>query len=646
MARRKKAPIDDTPDAEPIDSSGESSGSDSEELDGSSSEEEYDSAAEHEDGDGDGSDGPEVSDQYEDDSEDGFEDQGSSDDEDDRVERQADLEDGDGESDDEIELLDEIQVDAPRSWPRQHAGKRGADGAPASNGPDAAADGGGKVDDPATSRLMHTDDLSSDDEDPDGSGNRIGRVPLHWYDEYDHVGYDGRGSKVVKSQSKDLLSQVLENEDDADKKRFVVHDALNSRDVELTPRQIELIRRMQGGAYAHPEFDSNPDYIDYFSGVDPIKSGLNSDKYEKKARFQPSKWEALQVRRLLHRLKCGSISQEFLEGKVRDMNDLIKRDADGTDGRPFALWRGDEEDELALRKGPQHMPAPKVPPPGHAFSYNPPEEYLPNEEELKEWEELDPEDRPYGRFVPKKFDNLRSVGAYEHSVKERFERCLDLYLCPRAMKRRLNIDPESLVPRLPRASDLRPFPTARVVEYTVPGREEHVVVRCITASPDGQFLASGDEEGAVRIWEVQTGRLLRSWDLNDVVGGGRREDGGDGDGEDEDDAESQSKKQPITSIEWNPNGSHHCLLASIDKCAVVLATGTGGLDGSEVTDALLSASSSVRKGSGGNIPPDSRAAKAVSWSSLARQPAAGGGDTAPISAFGGRAGPAALLRTN
>ena len=36
---------------------------------------------------------------------------------------------------------------------------------------------------------MHMDDLSSDDEN-DGGGNRIGRVPLHWYDGLDHIGYD------------------------------------------------------------------------------------------------------------------------------------------------------------------------------------------------------------------------------------------------------------------------------------------------------------------------------------------------------------------------------------------------------------------------------------------------------------------------
>ena len=34
-------------------------------------------------------------------------------------------------------------------------------------------------------------------------------------------------------------------------------------------------------------------------------------------------------------------------------------------------------------------------------SYNPPEEYLLSPEELKEWEDLDPEDRPTN-FIPKK----------------------------------------------------------------------------------------------------------------------------------------------------------------------------------------------------------------------------------------------------
>lgn len=91
------------------------------------------------------------------------------------------------------------------------------------------------------------------------------------------------------------------------------------------------------------------------------------------------------------------------------------------------------------------------------------------------------------------------VGSYAGLVKERFERCLDLYLCPRAFKRRLNIDPESLVPRLPRPRELKPFPNALSVEYV--GHASRV--RCIACSPDGQWLASGDDDGVLILWEVR-----------------------------------------------------------------------------------------------------------------------------------------------
>lgn len=40
-----------------------------------------------------------------------------------------------------------------------------------------------------------------------------------------------------------------------------------------------------------------------------------------------------------------------------------------------------------------YMPAPQLPPPKTAESYNPPEEYLPTEEEKAEWEAMDKEDQ-------------------------------------------------------------------------------------------------------------------------------------------------------------------------------------------------------------------------------------------------------------
>jgi hypothetical protein len=79
---------------------------------------------------------------------------------------------------------------------------------------------------------------------------------------------------------------------------------------------------------------------------------------------------------------------------------------------------------------------------------------------------MSPEDRPFD-FIPKQFSSMREVAAYGNFVKERFERCLDLYLCPRTKRTRLNIDPEALIPKLPKPRELRPFPTEMSVEFKV-----------------------------------------------------------------------------------------------------------------------------------------------------------------------------------
>ncbi|GKY98951.1 hypothetical protein MPSEU_000850900 [Mayamaea pseudoterrestris] len=544
----------------------------------------------------DSDDGPQynaLEDGDDDDDDDDFEDQGSSDEDEDILDKQANEE----ESDEEVLVSYE---QAPRSW-KKTATK-----------------------DKKAAEWMHTDDLSSDDDDEEGKNNRIGKVPLHWYDEFEHVGYNVHGEKMAKSTtSGDRIDQALANQDNRAQGKYVVHDALNDRDVELTPHQLELIRRVQSGAYAHAEHDGNPDYVDYFSGVNQEISGLNADRYEPKSRFQPSKWDQMQVQKLLDRLDKGLINMDYLTGKIRDMNDVNKKDPN----LPYVLWKGDEEDELALRKGPQHISAPKLPPPGHAESYVPPDEYLPTDEDLKKWADMEPQDRPHGHLIPKKFPNLRSVGAYHHSVREAFERCLDLYLCPRVMKRRLNIDPESLVPQLPKARDLRPFPTAKCVEYKTPHDDgtPSPLIRCISPSPDGQFLVSGASDGILRLWEVQTGRLLRSWNLSSIVAS-TNTDNLDDDGD---------AVLPVVGVEWNPNRSHHCLLAVIGKCVIVVATGTGGEVDSEITEALLVACST------GGAAVSGKAASAVKWIA---QPSSDSGK--PISAHASAFGPVCILHTN
>jgi len=608
----------------------------------SESEQEHDKGADA--GGSDDDDEPSVcdsADDYEDfniDDEEGtgsideFEDQGSSDEDDDVRER---LQQPDGNSDIELDLEEKMEA-AYEKFPRKIAAalapskttskrKKGVYVEEFSGQKHVTANAASAGD---AAEWMNTDDLSSDEEDEGGSGNRIGRVPLHWYDDYDHMGYDSHGREIMKSASKksigDRLDQVISQSDNAESGKFVVHDALNDRNVELTPRQLELIRRVQAGAYAHPEFDANPDYVDYYSGIHEI-SGLNSNRTEPKARFLPSEWEKLQVDRMLAKLEKGDINMDYLTGKVRDMNDVQKQGSNKE--QAHLLWKGDEEDLLAARKGPQHIAPPKVDPPGHAESYRPPDEYLPTEEDIEQWGEMDVRDRPHGRLVPQKFPNLRSLGAYEHAVTETFERCLDLYLCPRVTKRRLNIDPESLVPKLPKACDLRPFPTAKCIEYKIEyDGKDAPLIRCLSPSPDGQYLASGSSDGVVRLWEVQTSRLLRSWDINMLmvdVGFARG-------------IYDDNSTKPVVALQWNPNKSHHCLVAAVGTCVFIIATGTAGEEDAELTAALL-----ARAHKGGNVTNE-KAAKAVEWKALPKATKV----ERSLSSFDACAGPVAVLRTN
>lgn len=162
---------------------------------------------------------------------------------------------------------------------------------------------------------------------------------------------------------------------------------------------------------------------------------------------------------------------------------------------------------------PPPLPAPKVKLPTNAESYNPPAEYLPSAEEKKEFEEADREDRER-EFLPQKYGALRLVPAYKDFIYERFSRQLDLYLAPRVQRKKLNIDPNSLIPQLPSPSSLKPFPCYRASKLSHGDRR----VRAISVSPDGLWVISADEQGRVLLWETLVGRPVRTWQFKSKVG--------------------------------------------------------------------------------------------------------------------------------
>ena len=90
--------------------------------------------------------------------------------------------------------------------------------------------------------------------------------------------------------------------------------------------------------------------------------------------------------------------------------------------------------------------------------------------------------------------------------------CLCLCVCTDSLVivSQLNIDPDSMLPKLPKPAELRPFPTWLAIAYT----GHAAAVRSVSVSPTGQWLASGDVAGNLRLWEVDTGRCLASLTLD------------------------------------------------------------------------------------------------------------------------------------
>ena len=345
-------------------------------------------------------------------------------------------------------------------------------------------------------------DSSEDVERP--PKNTVGNVPLKWYDAERHIGYDLQGQRLERQEQRDRLDALLARNDRAAREWRTVFDEYNGETVELTKEEVRMIRRVRRGMY--PSVDSDPFPVDApFTSDNKLKQPL-VDHPEPKRRFVPSKWEARRVVKLVRALRRGWI-------KLKEPGDGAG-DADGP--RAYELW-----DEEGAEGGPDHtaaglsyIPAPKQRLPGHAESYNPPPEYLPTEEELRERERAWAEGArrfPGDDFVPKAFDRLRRVPVYERFVQMHFERCLDLYLCPRQRRRRKHVaDLADLKPKLPAPEELEPYPKVRCAEFESPGGTPVTALAC---DPAGGLLASGHADGRVRVWEVATGRCVWTWDV-------------------------------------------------------------------------------------------------------------------------------------
>lgn len=357
----------------------------------------------------------------------------------------------------------------------------------------------------------------SDDTDREES-NTIGNIPLSAYDEMPHIGYDIDGKRVMRPATGSALDNLL-NTIDIPEGWTGLTDKNTGEGLNLSSEELDVIRKIQQGE--NPDGLVNPyeDTVEWFSSqkeVAPLSAAP-----EPKRRFVPSKHEAKRVMKIVRAIREGRI----VPNKPPPSDELPAYD----------LWADNAEEQEAHV---MHLPAPKLPPPTNEESYNPPEEYLLDKNEKEEWEKTDPNDRERN-FIPKKFDALRKVPAYSEFVRERFERSLDLYLAPRMRHKKLNIDPDSLIPDLPSPDDLRPFPIKCATVYK--GHDGRV--RTLSIDPTGQFLATGGDDGTVRVWEVLTGREL--WRLDVLKGDSYLK-------ENETSESSHNLEDNVEAVQWNP----------------------------------------------------------------------------------------------
>ncbi|XP_049788021.1 ribosome biogenesis protein BOP1 homolog [Schistocerca cancellata] len=381
------------------------------------------------------------------------------------------------------------------------------------------------------------DEYENDSSDEEDIRNTVGNIPMNWYDDYPHIGYDWEGKKILKPPKGDELDTFLKKMEDPNFWR-TVKDPQTGQDVVLCDADVDLIQRLQSSKIPDAEFDEYAPWIEWFTS-EVMKTPLRKFPEHKRS-FLPSKSEKEKVSKLVHAIKMGWI-------KPRKEKDK--------DPKFYMLWQTDDTAEH-MRRIHDHIPAPKRHLPGHAESYNPPPEYLFDEREVKQWNKL--QATPWKRklhFIPQKYRSLREVPAYSRYIRERFLRCLDLYMCPRARKMRLTIQPEELVPQLPSPKDLQPFPTVMSLVYK--GHTD--MVRTIAVEPKGQFLASGSDDLTVKIWEVSTGRCVRTIPAGGIV----------------------------RSVSWCPNQSLSLIAIAADKKVLLVNPGVGDHMIVNKTDNLL-----------------------------------------------------------
>lgn len=192
------------------------------------------------------------------------------------------------------------------------------------------------------------DDDSSDDE---ADMNTIGRaVPLHWYNEEDHIGYTVDGNKLLKPSEAasgapggamqfgvfDPLSRLINRSTDPNAWR-TMYDPYNGKTITLTDAEVKMISRLRKNRFPHRDVDPYPER-DFDVSVERDEDGKvvswpMSNAPEPKRRFLPSKWEAKMVVRMVRAMRRG-----WMQTKSERIRQEAEREAEQRSSQVFLMW--------------------------------------------------------------------------------------------------------------------------------------------------------------------------------------------------------------------------------------------------------------------------------------------------------------------
>lgn len=297
---------------------------------------------------------------------------------------------------------------------------------------------------------------------------RTGDVPTEWYDGYQHIGYDINSKKVQKPNKEDEIEKFLKQANDKNWWRNL-YDEKNNKTVFLSDKDLNLINRIRKGLFASKSAYKD----DYFEKDIPYQVHPLSNHIPSKKSFGLSKNERKTINRLIYLYKNGLMSME-----------PPKQEED----HRYDLWEFENENSLTVYHPTLGYQPPKRELPETTESYNPPN---------SEVEAV-----------------LRKIPRYDNLLEEELERCCDLFLSARTIKKKIDIDEKDILPDLPKPEELRPFPTKETILYK--GHESSI--RAVICDPNNtNILISGDNGNFVHFWDIDTAKIITRMDIKEKI---------------------------------------------------------------------------------------------------------------------------------